>query len=238
MIEGEQEEIVEEEEEEEKRERDVFEELFTERKKKDLKKQEVEKQSLQISREMSNLKLAIEQTNNINNQLQQSCFNALFQVLDVNKNNMITYSSADNLNLQENVLKLIQPILQELQEHNESLTYDEFMLALHQIFRVFNVEEKRTLLSWYSNLQRQNSPRKLRANSSTSSHVSFSFQPNLTENTKTIYDRSNRISKDFIERNNILLNSKQQYQEQMLTLKNQEELQGNNRNNKNKNRDL
>lgn len=207
-------------------ERDVFESLYEDKKRRDVKQNDTETANYDEIQKQANAKLSTSRTDELNNKLKDECFAHLFDILDIDSDNVISYSE-DLLTLLQTqvsteVLELLSPLLEELKEHNESLTFEEFGLAINQLFAGYNVNEKRKVLSWYTEVKRQNSPKKLRF----AGNSDFAFKPTLTNNTAKIYQASNRYSKDFIERNKELEATRETFHKNMVEIKLAEETKG------------
>lgn len=208
----------------ERLERNIHYELYNDRKRKEFKQNESENMAIEELRRKANLKFASDQTNGLNEKLKEECFDNLFRALDHDGDNIISASEEFLKNLQdkidEGIQELIEPLLEELKENNESLTKEEFLLAIAQLFNVLNVDQKRRILNWYTAIKRQNSPRK------NNSSVNFSFQPVISENSSHLYQSSQRYSKDFLERNLIFLENKDNYFKHKQEEKLEEEIRG------------
>jgi hypothetical protein len=118
-------------------------------------------------------------------------------------------------------------LFEELKEHNETLTYEEFVLALNQLFAVLNVNQKRKILSWYTTFKRETSP--VRRFDQTLVKKEFTFKPSISDATINLFNVTKRhSSKSFLERNNELLESRDQHLNGGKLSNLTEELKGNN----------
>ena len=56
--------------------------------------------------------------------------------------------------LDKNLLDIFNPIFIELKENEETLSREEFFLAIEELFKVLTVTQKRNLINWYVNQKR------------------------------------------------------------------------------------
>ena len=143
------------------------------------------------------------------------CFLKLFQILDTDDDNSVSYNEhfllALEKNLNSEIRGILEPLLNEFSLHNETLNKEEFVLALDQLYNVLNVDQKRKLVNWYvQDVKRENSPRKRRSLEQTMDYR-FSFRPSISESSNKLYINSQRFSKDLLERNNEFLKKRESY---------------------------
>lgn len=206
---------------------DLFSFLHEEKKIKFEKLKESEQINLKTIIEKSNLKISNEKTDILNKLLKDDCYANLFSILDHNNDGVIECNEEFLKNaeekLEKSILDLFNPIFSELKEHEESLSRDEFYLALDELFKVLNVQQRRCILNWYVELKRQDSISRKRVLIDTSN---FTFHPHISENSQNYFNLSQRYSKNFLDRNDELLNSRSIYKKEKSQEKLQKELEG------------
>lgn len=148
---------------------------------------------------------ATRQIEEIHNTNKFECFKCLFNILDYSQTNQLAFNEAFDQNLEKSLdpwlRKLLLPLINELKEQKEVLYFDEFLLAMEDLYKIINVDEKRKLVNWYvEGFKRENSPRKKRANSNSNIRNLF-FKPKINEKSEKLLKESARMSKDFTQRN-------------------------------------
>ena len=195
--------------------RNVFIDLYEENKKlTQVKKETQEKKEEEISK-LANSKKATDKMDEIVSTIKFECFLKLFQILDTDDDNSVSYNEhfllALEKNLNSEIRGILEPLLNEFSLHNETLNKEEFVLALDQLYNVLNVDQKRKLVNWYvQDVKRENSPRKRRSLEQTMDYR-FSFRPSISESSNKLYINSQRFSKDLLERNNEFLKKRESY---------------------------
>lgn len=154
------------------------------------------------AREASNLKLLSENSEQINQLLKEDCFICLFETFDHNGDEIIecTDSFIENAEekLDKNLLDIFNPIFMELKENHETLSKDEFFMAIEELFKVLTVAQKRDLINWYVNQKRVTTTER---RNNLKIDRQLTFQPKISENSYNFFNVSKRYSKDFLERN-------------------------------------
>jgi hypothetical protein len=84
-----------------------------------------------------NVKKISTKSQKINDEIKQNIFKKIFKLLDKRNKNKILGSNIDINVLPEKIKKIIEPLIQELRDQNESLTGEEFVMACEHLFRVF-----------------------------------------------------------------------------------------------------
>ena len=95
----------------------------------------IEKQVKKI-KEQSNYKKIDVKSQKINDNIKQTVFKKIFKLLDHNNRNKIEGSSIDLSVLPDKIKKILEPLIQELKDQNESLTGEEFVMACEHLFKV------------------------------------------------------------------------------------------------------
>jgi len=207
---------------------DLFSFLHEEKKMKYEKLIESEQANLKRIVDNSKLKLSNEKTDEINKLLKEDCYANLFNILDHNNDGVIECNEDFLKNaekfLEKSLLDLFNPIFAELKEHDESLSREEFYLALDELFKVLTVQQRRSILNWYVDRKRVDSISRTRLLVDRSN---FTFQPFVGENSHSYFSISKRYSKDFLSRNNELLNARDSFYKEKSLEKFQKETEGN-----------
>lgn len=209
--------------------RDLFQELHQDRVRRDKLKEDYNQKAEEEIKKRAKSRSSITKTDDINNKHKDECFANLFVALDEDSDGIITYTENFLNNAKtkicENVLSLLEPLIEELKEHNETLTYEEFVLALNQLFIVLNVEQKRRILNWYTAYKRENSP--VKRFDQLNVNKGMTFRPNISEATINLFKETRRFSsKSFLERNNELLESRDKHSSLGKQLNLEDELKG------------
>ncbi len=89
-------------------------------------------------RDNSNQKVIDKQSKKLNDKIKQNVFRKIFNLLDSRSINQIDGSSIDTTVLPEKIRKIIDPLIQELRDQNETLTGEEFVMACEHLFKVKN----------------------------------------------------------------------------------------------------
>ena len=88
-------------------------------------------------------------TNKIMDELYNKIFKKLFNELDSDHDDLIT-SLTINLNgISKSIIKILEPILKELKEDEQTLTCEEFILVMKRLFVYFLMLEKKKLINYY-----------------------------------------------------------------------------------------
>ncbi len=213
-----------------RQEMDLFSFLHEERRQNEEKLHEIERISQKYHKEACNFKHTTQKTDEINKLLKEDCYANLFNVLDHNNDEVIECNEEFIKNAEEkfgekNIFELFKPIFSELKEHDESLSREEFYLALDELFKVLNVQERRKILNWYMDLKRVETLKRKKSLED-ERNSALTFQPLISDKTLSCFNYSKRYSKNFFERNEVFLQSKEAYQQEKSKEKMQKELEG------------
>lgn len=211
-------------------EMDLFSFLHEERKQKQAKMEEIALISQKFYADACNFKHTTHKTNEINKLLKEDCYANLFNILDHNSDGVIECNEEFLKNAEEkladkNIFGLFKPIFSELKEHDESLSREEFFLALDELFKVLNVQERRQVLNWYVESKRKESLARKKIIEE-ESKKDFTFQPLISDKSQSYFDCSKRYSKNFLDRNEAFLQSKDVFKQEKSKEKVQKELEG------------
>ena len=84
------------------------------------------------------------------NESYRKAFINLFNILDSDEDNLITSFSINLNNIPEKILKIIEPLLIELKEDNQTLNQDEFIKAMNKLFENITFTQRRELINEYN----------------------------------------------------------------------------------------
>ena len=84
------------------------------------------------------------------NESYRKAFINLFNILDSDEDNLITSFSINLNNVPEKILKIIEPLLIELKEDNQTLNQDEFIKAMNKLFENITFTQRRELINVYN----------------------------------------------------------------------------------------
>ena len=90
------------------------------------------------------------------NEANNKAFSNLFNELDSDQDNLITSFHINLNNIPNNILKIIEPLLIELKEDNQTLNQDEFIKAMTKLFENISSTERRQIINEYNNRRQRN----------------------------------------------------------------------------------
>ena len=187
---------------------DVFNKNYSYYKKYNLNKNRLEKKYYNNDQYLNGKNICSkQQTNKIMNDLYSKIFKSLFNDLDSDHDDLIT-SLTINLNeIPKYILNIIEPILKELKEDEQTLNCEEFILVMKKLFEDTSMLEKQKLINYYQNKN------KLGNNNSYN---------NMTKRNKTPYHFNlNSYYKNFSSNNNS--NDSRTYSSKDISINNQNE---------------
>ena len=124
-------------------------------------------------------------TNNESNEIFQkkklNAFSKIFHKLDKDQDGLITNLNVETKNLPKNIVKIIEPIVNELKEENETLNENEFKTACDRLYDMLSYMEKREIIE-YGNEEIINQKKKKKEKKE-----EFSFRPKINKNYRTNY---------------------------------------------------
>ena len=91
------------------------------------------------------------QSDKLLNEANNKAFSNLFNELDSDQDNLITSLHINLNNIPNNIIKIIEPLLIELKEDNQTLNQDEFIKAMTKLFENISSTERRLLVNEYNN---------------------------------------------------------------------------------------
>lgn len=111
-----------------------------------------------------------EKSNNIINNKREDIFKKIFKLLDGDEDGIITRIYVDTRKVPKNIMKLINPIINELKCENETLNEREFVIACSHLFNMMSFSEKNILL----NIKLDKNAKKLK---SPNKFINFEYKP-------------------------------------------------------------
>ena len=124
-------------------------------------------------------------TNNESNEIFQkkklNAFSKIFNKLDKDQDGLITKLNVETKNLPTKIVKIIEPIVNELKEENETLNENEFKTACDRLYDMLTYMEKREIIE-YGNEDIINEKKKKKGKKE-----EFSFHPKINKNYRTNY---------------------------------------------------
>ena len=96
------------------------------------------------------------QSDKLLSEANHKAFCNLFNELDSDQDNLITSLNINLSNIPDNILKILEPLLIELKEDNQTLNQDEFIRAMNRLFENISSIERRQLINEYNNRRQKN----------------------------------------------------------------------------------
>jgi hypothetical protein len=97
---------------------------------------------------------------NINNKIFSKnkirAFNNLFNALDSDGDGIISGINININSIPKNIINIIQPLLIELKEENQTLDGNEFIIAMNKLFEDISLIQKREIINKYKTIYRNN----------------------------------------------------------------------------------
>ena len=195
-------------------ERNVFIDLYEEKNKFAENKKETEAKIKENFDNLTQIKKISSNSEDINKNQKEECFDSLFNLLKDSEDNVIRYNEIFEKKLKENfqpeLKSILEPIIAELKEDKYFLSKEEFILVLEQLFLLLNVDEKRRMINWYV----KGDEKSVRKRKSLVEQPNFiTFQPKIREKSHRLFEKCERYSKDLLERNKDFLKNKQDFHE-------------------------
>ena len=137
-------------------EEEIFQKKSQIYKKYDLNKEKLAKKynnNLQENNEVKNTKKI---NDKIFSENKKRAFNNLFNDLDSDQDGIISGINININKIPKNIINIIQPLLIELKEDNQTLNKDEFLITMDKLFEDISFIEKREVINKYKNIFRKN----------------------------------------------------------------------------------
>ena len=138
------------------KENDVFNKNYFYWKKYSLDKEELYKKYYNNNVNYEPMIYTKKQNEKIMNQVKIRAFKNLFKDLDADQDNLINGINMNIKKIPSVIYKIIEPLLNELKEDNQSLNEEEFLIAMTKLFKDISSIEKRTIINIYSKNLKKN----------------------------------------------------------------------------------
>ena len=125
------------------------------------------------------------------NEANYKAFCNLFNELDSDQDNLITSLSMNLNNIPDNILKIIEPLLVELKEDQQTLNQDEFIKAMSKLYENISSTERRQLISEYNNTRQKNTNKDILPKNSNKNKKNCSLIKKETDNNLNFNNISN-----------------------------------------------
>ena len=126
-------------------------------------------------------------------------FEKMFSILDSDEDGLIspiTISKSVN-SLDENIKKIIEPIINELNEESYTLSKQEFVSALFELYKDLTVEQKNDLIVFYNKSSKHTSGKK-------ENYAHLTFKPKINKRSKSIAGKYESRMKKEMEKRKII----------------------------------
>ena len=137
-----------------------------------------------------------EKTEKILNDAYTKVFTRLFNDLDNDQDNLITSFCINTNDIPDFILKILEPILKELKDDNQTLNCEEFILVMIRLFEDTPLVDKQNLINYYRNKIKIENKNLKRLH--TPNHYSYFINDNDINNYNIIRNNSSKS----ISRNN------------------------------------
>jgi len=102
----------------------------------------------------------------IHEEIKHKVFKKIFDLLDTRDKNKIYGNTIDISVLPDNIKRIIEPLILELRDQNETLTGEEFVLACEHLFKVMQLRDKNQLFEFYFDKESKTNLKKTKRNES------------------------------------------------------------------------
>ena len=131
---------------------DIFDKNYSYYKKYNLNKNQLIKKYYNNEQYLNDKNICSKQhTNKIMNDLYSKIFKSLFNELDSDRDDLITSLTINLSEIPKYILKILEPILKELKEDEQTLNCKEFILVMKKLFEDTPIYEKQKLINYYQN---------------------------------------------------------------------------------------
>ena len=117
-----------------------------------------------------------ESTEEIINRKKEKSFRQIFKILDGDEDSKISSNHINISKLPKNILKILQPIFNELKEENETLNEIEFVFVCEQLYLSLSWNDKRELTT-FEDIAKKN----LKKEKIIKEKNNFSFKPKINK---------------------------------------------------------
>ena len=117
-------------------------------------------------------------SNKIYNQKKYKTFEKIFNLLDSNNDGQITIHTIDLSKLQNNLIKVLEPLIEEIKNCEEPVYKDDFIEGCFKLYKILNFEDKQIIMRFPNNENRIKRIKELTPN--------FPFKPKIDKNSEKI----------------------------------------------------
>ena len=138
------------------------------------------------------------QNEKIINEKKMRAFINLFKDLDSDQDNIINGININTNKIPKNVYNIIEPLLNELKEDNQTLNKEEFILAMDKLFEDISSTDRRIILNEYSNnknIKKNKSLYLFNSYINDSNNIYRSLTPNCYNKIRTCPSTNNNTNK-------------------------------------------
>ena len=121
-------------------------------------------------------------TQEIINKKKEKCFKLIFKALDSDEDDQISSNHMNINKLPKNIIKILDPIFNELKEENETLNEVEFIFVCEQLYLSLSWNEKRELTNFQDIIKRNEKIEKILKEKN-----NYSFEPKINKTNKRNY---------------------------------------------------
>ena len=145
-------------------------------------------------------------TNKIMNDLYSKIFKSLFNELDSDHDDLITCLTINLDNIPKFIIKILEPILNELKEDEQTLNCEEFILVMKKLFEDTPMIEKQKLINYFQNKIKNDNYNNISKRNKTPYYYNFS----------SYYKKNNSINNNSRTHSskNITINNKEEIKEE------------------------
>jgi hypothetical protein len=137
--------------------------------------------------------------------MKQQTFAKLFDELDSDQDNIISRYCFNLNSLDKIMINIINPIIIELKQENETLNKDEFIKTMHHLFEILNMNDRNYILQYYRNKNKGKENHSRRSSLSNKSKVLSSlYERKMLRSISEISMRNNNSidSSNYFKQNN------------------------------------
>jgi hypothetical protein len=138
-----------------------------------------------------------ESTEEIINKKKEKSFKQIFKLLDGDEDSKISYTHMNISKLPQNIIKILQPIFNELKEENETLNELEFIFVCEQLYISLPWTDKRELTT-FEDIAKKN----IKKEKILKEKNNFSFKPKINKRNYS-FENPTKLINDNNESNNI-----------------------------------
>ena len=179
-------------------EEDIFQKNYEIYKLYELKKENtLKKYELEEYKQNNQEKMAKKINEKIFSENKMNAFINLFNDLDSDQDGIISPINININKVPKNILNIIQPLISELKEENQSLTQEIFLIAMNKLFEDISLLEKREIIKTYKNNHKINKSLDLKNSTIRSTYM----DKNMT-NDKLANNYYNKTLKNFYNLSN------------------------------------